>query len=209
MRVEEAFVDGFCVTWTTDSSANTHEAVISLKFNFLSTDFSRSKGVKGVPVRLCAKTQILRSDDENKTMEAEPENCYCVVRLFRDHRAERKFSNDKTYIKRRNEKINKQIIDKKRGADLDGRSRRNTVMNGGVSDILPQKKRKWSTSSGKGSMSDEDLHTELATMAQTVHRPVQLVYLASVVIRKMIRIYILSVCTGTEHFDEIWRFGYT
>ncbi|KAJ5982695.1 hypothetical protein N7451_012795 [Penicillium sp. IBT 35674x] len=73
MRLEEAFVDGFCVTWTADSSAKTQEAVISLKYNFLSTDFSRSKGVKWVPVRLCAKTQILRSGDENKTMEAEPE----------------------------------------------------------------------------------------------------------------------------------------
>lgn len=166
IRLEEAFVDGFCVTWTADSSANVHKAAILLKFNFLSTDFSRSKGVKGVPVRLCAKTQMLRSHHETKTMDDEPENCYCVVKLYRDHGAERKSSNDKIHAKKSIEKLNKQIIDKRTAENFDRRSRRNTLTNDGEFDIRPQKKRKWSISSRKGPMSDKDLHAELATMAQ-------------------------------------------
>lgn len=59
IQLEEDFVNGFCITWTDGSTANVHEAAISLKFNFLSTDFSRSNRVKGVPVRLCAKTKML------------------------------------------------------------------------------------------------------------------------------------------------------
>ncbi|KAJ6012408.1 hypothetical protein N7522_002763 [Penicillium canescens] len=166
IRLEENFVDGFCITWIADSSANVRKAAILLKFNFLSTDFSRSKGVKGVPVRLCAKTQMLRSGDETKTLDDEPENCYCVVKLYRDHGAERKSSNDKIHAKKIIEKLNKQIIGKRTGENFDDRSRRNTLSNDGEFDIRPQKKRKWSISSRKGPMSDKDLHAELATMAQ-------------------------------------------
>lgn len=164
--LEEVFVDGFCVSWTADPSANVQEAAILLKMNFLSTDFSRSKGVKGVPVRLCAKTQILRSDIKNKTMEDEPENHYCVVKLFRDHGAERKLSNDKIHVKKRIEKLNKQIIEKKTNVDFAGRSRRKTLMNDGRFDIRHQKKRKSSVSSRKGPTSDKDLRAEVAAMAQ-------------------------------------------
>ncbi|KAJ5288299.1 hypothetical protein N7508_011074 [Penicillium antarcticum] len=166
IRLEKAFVDGFCVTWTADPSANIHKAAILLKFNFLSTDFSRSKGVKGVPVRLCVKTQMLRSDDETETIDDKPENCYCLVKLYRDHGAERKLSNDKIYAKKRIEKLNKEILGKRTGEDFDGRSRRNTLTNDREFDIRPQKKRKWSISSRKGPASDKDLHAELATMAE-------------------------------------------
>jgi hypothetical protein len=161
IRLEEAFADGFCVTWTADSTANVYEATISLKFNFLSTDFSRSKGVKGVPVRLCAKTRMLRSDDESKLMEDKSELCYCVVKLFRDHGAERKSSNDKTLVKKKIEKLNRQIIGTETGA-------------GGPSAIQPQKKRKWSISSRKSTTSDQELHAELAIMTEILSsaRPV-------------------------------------
>ncbi|KAJ5473971.1 hypothetical protein N7475_003537 [Penicillium sp. IBT 31633x] len=166
IQLEESFVDGFCVTWTANSTANVYEAAISLKFNFLSTDFSRSKGVKGVPVRLCAKTKRLWSDDESKIMEDESELCYCVVKLFRDHGAERKSSNDKTHVKKKIEKLNKQITGTETGADLDGISRNNSLMNGGQFDIRPQKKRKWSISSRKSRPSDQELHAELATTSE-------------------------------------------
>jgi hypothetical protein len=166
IRLEEAFFDGFCVTWTAESSANVYEAAIPLKFHFLSTDFSRSKGVKGVAVRLCAKTQMLRSVDENQTIEDEPESCYCVLKLFRDHGAERKLSNDEIHAKKRIEKLNKQIIDQRTGADFDGRSRKKTPRNGEEFDTGPQKKRKWSLSSRKSPLSDRDLHAELATAIQ-------------------------------------------
>jgi hypothetical protein len=64
--------------------------VILLKFNFVSTDFTRVKGVKGVPVRLCIKTEMLQSNDRNKTVINEPERCYSLVKVLRDHGAERK-----------------------------------------------------------------------------------------------------------------------
>jgi hypothetical protein len=166
IQLEDAFVDGFCVTWTADLTANIYEAAISLKFNFLSTDFSRSKGVKGVPVRLCAKTEMLQSDDEDKAIEDETEMCYCVVKLFRDHGAERKSSNDRTHAKKRIEKLNKQIIDEMTGATFDRRSRNNSLVNGENLDIRPQKKRKWSISSHKSPILGKDVHAELAIMTQ-------------------------------------------
>ncbi|KAJ5946417.1 hypothetical protein N7454_003256 [Penicillium verhagenii] len=174
IRLEEAFVDGFCVTWTADSSANVYETAIPLKFNFLSTDFSRSKGVKGVPVRLCAKTKMLRSVDDMETVVDEPELCYCVVKLFRDHGAERKSSNDKTYIMRRIEKLNKQIRCRDTGAHVDRRTRKDSLMKGEKFDIQHQKKRKWSISSHKSSTSDKDIHDQLATMTDILSsaRPV-------------------------------------
>lgn len=164
IRLEEAFVDGFCVTWTADASANVYEAAIPLKFNFLSTDFSRSKGVKGVPVRLCAKTKILRSIDNMKTFMDEPEMCYCVVKLFRDHGAERKSLNDKTYVTKRIEKLNKQIINRVTDAHFDESSRNDCLTNGEESDIRHQKKRKRSMSLHKSPMPDKDLHDQLVTM---------------------------------------------
>ncbi|KAJ5556321.1 hypothetical protein N7494_000236 [Penicillium frequentans] len=174
IRLEEAFVDGFCVTWTADSSANVYEVAIPLKFNFLSTDFSRSKGVKGVPVRLCAKTELSRSVDDMKTFVDEPEMSYCVVKLFRDHGAERKSLNDKTYVEKRIEKLKKQIIDRGPGAHFDKSNRDECLTNGGQFDIRHQKKRKRSMSSHKSPMSDRDLHNQLAAMTDVLSstRPV-------------------------------------
>lgn len=168
IQPEAAFVDGFCVTWTADSTASIYEAAIPLKFNFLSTDFSRSKGVKGIPVRLCAKTEMLRSVGEDKAVEDKPEMCYCVVKLFRDHGAERKYSNDKTRAQKMIEKLNKQIVDGMTGADFDRRSRNNSLLNGEKFDIRPQKKRRWSISSRNSSVSGKDLHADLAAMTQII-----------------------------------------
>lgn len=165
IQLEEAFVDGFCIIWTSDSTANIYEAAILLKFNFLSTDFTRSKGVKGVPVRLCAKTEVLRSDDENRTMEAGPEMCYCVVKLFRDHGAERKYANDKKLAEKRIVKLHKQKLDMKTAADFDRRNRNNSPMDGGKFDSRLHRGRR-SISSRRCSMSREDIHAELAKMTQ-------------------------------------------
>lgn len=59
IQVEQMSFGRFCVTWTATPAVETPECRIFVRFNFLSTDFSRSKGVKGIPVRLCAKTQVL------------------------------------------------------------------------------------------------------------------------------------------------------
>ncbi|KAJ5754210.1 hypothetical protein N7533_003753 [Penicillium manginii] len=86
--LEKTYVDGFCVTWTADPMRKVSECLIPLRFNFLSTDFSRLKGVKGVPVRLCTKTELLRLEGVKRTTEHDSEMCYCAIKLFRDHGAE-------------------------------------------------------------------------------------------------------------------------
>ncbi|KAJ5365206.1 hypothetical protein N7517_008092 [Penicillium concentricum] len=167
IQLEEAFVDGFCITWSVDTTTNVYEAAIPLKFNFLSTDFTRLKGVKGVLVRM-------RPEGEIKTMEDEPEMCYCVVKLFGDHGAERKLSNDKTHVKKRIEKLNKQIIDRETGADFGRRSRNKSLMNGGQIDIRPQDK-----ASGRGIRATalcriRTFTPRLLPRPRSFHRPVHL-----------------------------------
>ena len=78
-----------------------------MRFNFLSTDFSHSKGVKGIPVRLCAKTEILSSGSPQSPPE-QSEICFCKVKLFRDHGAERKLASDILHIKKTIEKLKQQ-----------------------------------------------------------------------------------------------------
>lgn len=56
VQIEQTLFDGFCVTWTADPVTGLSGYTIPVRFNFLSTDFSLSKGVKGIPVRLYAKT---------------------------------------------------------------------------------------------------------------------------------------------------------
>jgi hypothetical protein len=51
-------------------------ATIYIKFNCLSTDFSRIKGVKGIPLRLQIESQQQPSMQIEKT--------YCRIKLFRD-----------------------------------------------------------------------------------------------------------------------------
>ena len=75
-----------------------------MRFNFLSTDFSLSKGVKGIPVRLCAKIELLSPGEEVGAIY-EAEVCYCKVKVFRDHGAERKLSNDVAYVTKAIERL--------------------------------------------------------------------------------------------------------
>lgn len=49
-------------------------ANITVRFNCLSTDFSRIKGVKGIPLRLCMESK----------MQDMIEGVYCRIKLFRD-----------------------------------------------------------------------------------------------------------------------------
>lgn len=104
MQVEKQSHDGFSVTWTRDPGDNIAQCSIPIRFNFLSTDFTLSKGVKGMQVRLCAKTKQLSdlSSQENET-------CFCNVKLFRDHGAERKLSNDAKIIQKKMEKLKLQL----------------------------------------------------------------------------------------------------
>jgi len=106
-QLERASFDGFCVTWVGSPNTGTSDCVVGVRFNFLSTDFSHSKGVKGAPVRLCVKTEIL---PPNEGIDHEPEVCFCRVKLFRDHGAERKLSNDVAHLNKTIEKLQKQVL---------------------------------------------------------------------------------------------------
>ncbi|CEI96188.1 hypothetical protein RMCBS344292_10354 [Rhizopus microsporus] len=70
-------------------------AKLCVRFKCLSTDFSRIKGVKGIP---------LRAHMESKT-ENEQEACYCKIKLFRDKGAERKNKDDAKQISKQLEKV--------------------------------------------------------------------------------------------------------
>ncbi|KAJ5173327.1 hypothetical protein N7492_005920 [Penicillium capsulatum] len=105
MRIERVSLDGFCVSWTCKPDSDTNGCCIPVRFNFLSTDFTRSKGVKGMSVRLCAKTEQISPT----AISGVSELCFCKVKLFRDHGAERKLSNDATSILKKVNRLRQQF----------------------------------------------------------------------------------------------------
>lgn len=56
------------------------------------------------------KNENVAADDQSNALGNESELCYCVVKLFRDHGAERKLLNDKTLVRKMIDKLNKQTI---------------------------------------------------------------------------------------------------
>ncbi|WPH04126.1 transcription factor BOM, protein [Acrodontium crateriforme] len=178
IELESASFDGFCVLWS--PPAGTAECPISVRFNFLSTDFSHSKGVKGIPVRLCAKTELVGPSNPGPR-----EVCYCKVKLFRDHGAERKLSNDVAHVKKTIDKLNQQIAQIESGAKELGKRKRGSASKSG--DEPPEKvqkhRRTWSMSSvtstsGRNSTED-DLHVKLMNLQDmfTSTRPASVFYL--------------------------------
>lgn len=59
----------------------TGSAKLNIRFNCLSTDFSRIKGVKGIPLRAQMETRVV-SAEEGGDMYVE--QSYCKIKLFRD-----------------------------------------------------------------------------------------------------------------------------
>lgn len=178
IRVESTSFDGFCITWTANPTTGASDCTIPVRFNFLSTDFSHSKGVKGIPVRLCAKTELV-SDTESPDLERDAEVCYCQVKLFRDHGAERKLSNDVAHVKKTMEKLRQQIMQAEMGGGNNGKRKRASAFNG--PDYRPSKvtkhKRTWSMDSQEGSERmtlEDDLRGKLAAMQEmfTSTRPI-------------------------------------
>lgn len=82
--------DKISFSWNTRIGAK-----IYIRFKCLSTDFSRIKGVKGIP---------LRAQMENR-WGTESESCYCKIKLFRDKGAERKNKDDAKQILKQLEKV--------------------------------------------------------------------------------------------------------
>lgn len=115
VRLEKTSLDGFSVLWCADPTKGKSEFWIGIRFNLLSTDFSHSKGVKGAPLRLCAKTET--------AIPGTAELSFCYVKLFRDHGAERKMFNDVSQLKRAIEKRKDDFLKAESGDNLGKRKR--------------------------------------------------------------------------------------
>ena len=182
VEVERASFDGFVVTWYPNLTAGVPDCSISVRFNFLSTDFSHSKGVKGIPVRLCSKTELITAQGSAIN---EPEVCFSKVKLFRDHGAERKLSNDVAHVKKTIEKLKQQISQAEAGLGNSGKRKRSgSTIKAGSSkpgEVIKHK-RTWSVDSdveaGRSS-AEEDLHMKLVSMQDMFSstRPVSVLYL--------------------------------
>ncbi|KAL8828817.1 MAG: hypothetical protein Q9191_002374 [Dirinaria sp. TL-2023a] len=186
VELENSSFDCFSIIWTPPSSAATADCSVAVRFNFLSTDFSHSKGVKGIPVRLCAKTEVISSGTPDTPPGPTAEVCFCKVKLFRDHGAERKLSNDVAHIKKTIEKLKQQIAQAESGSMQSGKRKRSGSMatKGGSNRPAKVQKHKRSSSvssqnSGGRPAFDDDLHTKLASTEAmfTSTRPVSLLHL--------------------------------
>ena len=183
VELENASFDSFSVTWTPQPNSIAADCAVAVRFNFLSTDFSHSKGVKGIPVRLCAKTEMLSSSTPDSRPGPATEVCFCKVKLFRDHGAERKLSNDISHIKKTIEKLKQQITQAESGSIPTGKRKRSGSKGTSSRPVKIQKhNRTWSISS-HNSMDrpaiEDDFHVKLATMEDmfTSTRPVSVLYL--------------------------------
>lgn len=183
VELEKASFDGFVVNWYPNNRTNgVADCSISVRFNFLSTDFSHSKGVKGIPVRLCAKTELLT--DLPSVSSNDPEVCFAKVKLFRDHGAERKLSNDIAHVKKSIEKLKQQISQAEAGMGTVGKRKRSGSMAKGAASRsrLMKHNRSWSADSeaeiNRGS-AEEDLHTRLLGLQDMFSstRPISVLYL--------------------------------
>ena len=175
--VEASSFDSFAVIWSPPQSGSPG-TLVSVRFNFLSTDFSHSKGVKGIPVRLCAKTEVLSSGSPQSPVEP-PEICFCKVKLFRDHGAERKLANDILHIKKTIEKLKQ---GEGSGMKLVGKKTKREDDSGKPGKTLKHK-RTWSMSSassvGGSRAQEEDASARVASMQDmfTSTRAVSVLYL--------------------------------
>lgn len=186
VELESASFDCFAVTWSPPLGPSPAECSIAVRFNFLSTDFSHSKGVKGIPVRLCAKTEIISPGTPDSPPGPITEVCFCKVKLFRDHGAERKLSNDVAHIKKTIDKLKQQIAQVEVGTNEFGKRKRSgSIVSKSSSNRpskIPKHKRAWSISS-QGSAgrpaAEDDLHHKLANIQAmfTSTRPVSVLYL--------------------------------
>ncbi|KAI7825237.1 CP2 transcription factor-domain-containing protein [Gamsiella multidivaricata] len=86
-------------------------AKLMVRFNCLSTDFSRIKGVKGIPLRVHMDTILDGSTLDSGDQEQQLERSYAKIKLFRDKGAERKNKDDHKHLER--------MWDKMRGKNAD------------------------------------------------------------------------------------------
>jgi hypothetical protein len=171
VQIESMSVDGFCVTWSANPATGVADCNIPVRFNFLSTDFSHSKGVKGIPVRLCAKTELLSPGEDTGALR-DAELSYCKVKLFRDHGAERKLSNDVAHVKKSIDKLKQQVSQAEMGGGFAKRKRGNNASGSAKGSDRSMKplshKRTWSMGSDDAPQEklslEDDLQAKLSMM---------------------------------------------
>ncbi|KAL9555179.1 hypothetical protein MBANPS3_002483 [Mucor bainieri] len=109
--IESRQFDRVSFRWNGKLGASVH-----IRFNCLSTDFSRIKGVKGIPLRLQIESEqahpfvtatATTSHHLRQHHHQHPyiEKTYCRIKLFRDKGAERKNKDDAKHIERQLEKL--------------------------------------------------------------------------------------------------------
>ena len=145
--VAQAF-DGFTIEWQPDqanNAINTLSTAVAIRCHFLSTDFSHSKGVRGVTLRLAVQTEeVVRS--RLSTMLG---SAACTIKLFRDKGAERKSSNDLTHVRKAIQKLQAAIGSEESPGQKQAKARRHSRHN---SEAFPRHEREQSVSSDDESL---------------------------------------------------------
>jgi hypothetical protein len=170
-REPQYYFDGFSILWAPGSDGSA-DCDVAVRFNFLSTDFSHHKGVKGIPNRLYVKTEVVSTGSLHSS-QGVPETCFCRVKLYRDHGAERKLSSDVAHVKKTIDKLQQQITQTETGLNVNGKRNRSWSIAtkftpSGTLDNFPKCKRTRSMSSASFAerrvIAKEDLHFMLQTM---------------------------------------------
>ncbi|KAK3828240.1 MAG: CP2 transcription factor-domain-containing protein [Benniella sp.] len=106
MEVQSKTFDRISFKWNGKAGAK-----LMVRFNCLSTDFSRIKGVKGIPLRVHMDTALDGAGLDNGNQEQPVERSYAKIKLFRDKGAERKNKDDHKHLEK--------MWDKMRGKNAD------------------------------------------------------------------------------------------
>ncbi|KAG0203543.1 grainyhead-like [Mortierella sp. GBA30] len=106
MEVHSKTFDRISFKWNGKAGAK-----LMVRFNCLSTDFSRIKGVKGIPLRVHMDTMLNGGTFSNNEQDQAVERSYAKIKLFRDKGAERKNKDDHKHLEK--------MWDKMRGKNAD------------------------------------------------------------------------------------------
>ena len=159
LELESAFVDGFSVLWSSPQ-AHIPTCDIAVRFNFLSTDFNQSCGMKGIPLHLCVRTTVLSTQSLNAPNPSNPEVSYCKIKVFRDHGAERKLAHDVHHVKKAIIKLNQRIAHAETEKELSKARRRMKSRSHSSTDSEPPKLPRPRLSTATGLISNRALSAE-------------------------------------------------
>lgn len=107
-NLEAVHSDGFSMVWNAEAG-EPRQYAMNFQLNFLSTDFSHSKGVNGVAMRLSGKTEEVLQGSLPCSSQGQ-ETKFCRIKLFRSHGAERKMTNDIAVTDRRIKRLRQHLI---------------------------------------------------------------------------------------------------